>query len=188
MKLYYILSFLLILTLSVLNFHIHSEVFAQETDGKNDIYPAAGISTGLSTSGENPSLFEQLHSENEGKYEIIKLDKEFYSAFIKKQAVKRDNFLRAMFNRTLQGRGYIESAGSYQRYHRNYRIKIIDSESLSLNIKIYVFTDNEEYLKILKKGDLFEFKGQFIISTPLSSSRDSYIFDIVLEDGALVVE
>lgn len=129
-----------------------------------------------------------VYSQNEKEPEIIKLDKEFYSVFITKQAIERDNILRAMFNKTLQGRGYIESVGSYERYHKGFRIKIIDSESLSLNIKFYIFTDNEEYLNILKKGDLFEFKGQFIISTPLSSRRDSYIFDIILEDGSIVVE
>ena len=131
----------------------------------------------------------QVFSETREKpISVIQLNKEFYTNFSRSSPIERDILLNKMLNEVLQGRGYVESVEKIERYHRNYRIVAIESEALNLNIRFYIFTDNEEYPYLLKKGDFFDFKGQFIIYTPLSSRRDSYIFDIVLEDGALVVK
>lgn len=117
----------------------------------------------------------------------IILNKKFYSKFIKTEAIKRDLFFDEILNKILQARGIVEAVGTFKRYHRQVRI-IINSEIKKPSIQFFIFTDNEEYLSILNKGDIFEFKGQFVIYTPLNSARDSYIFDIILEDGALVVK
>ncbi len=120
--------------------------------------------------------------------ELIILNKDFYSNFFKIDPIKRDFYLDKMLNKILQGKGYVESVESYERYQKEYRIVIKDSEALNLNIRYNIFTDNRDYLTLLKKSELFEFRGQFIIYTPLNSRKDSYIFDIILSSGALIVK
>lgn len=120
--------------------------------------------------------------------EAIILNKLFYSNILKTSPIKRNLLIDALQNKIIQGKGYVELVESKERYHRRFRIIIIDSEAVNLNIRLYIFTNNEEYLKLLTKGDLFEFKGQFVTYTQLGTRRDSYIFDIILEDGALVVK
>jgi hypothetical protein len=124
----------------------------------------------------------------ETKSKVIQLNHEFYTDLIKSKALTRDILLNGMQGAIVQGRGYIESVEKNERYRRHFRITAIDTEASELNIRLYIFADNEEYLTLLKKGDSFDFKGQFVIFTPLNSRRDSYIFDIILEDGALSVK
>jgi hypothetical protein len=116
------------------------------------------------------------------------LGKDFYSQLAKTDLVRRDEVLDRMLNRLIQGKGYVESLEIHERYHKRFRIVLLDSEAAGLNIRFFLFTDGDSYQKILKKGDLVEFRGQLAVYTPLSSRRDSYIFDVVLEEGALVVK
>jgi hypothetical protein len=134
-------------------------------------------------------MSSQMFSEPLKKPEgIIQLNREFYSGFFNLKSLERDIFLNNFQDRIVQGIGYIESVDKIERYHRHVRITAIDKEAAGLTIKLYIFVDNEEYLTLLQKGDSFDFKGQFVIFTPLNSRRDAYIFDIVLEEGALSVK
>ncbi|MBN2402286.1 MAG: hypothetical protein JXN64_07780 [Spirochaetes bacterium] len=126
-------------------------------------------------------------SFSETKPAVIQLNHEFYANLLKSKALNRDILLNGMQGAIVQGRGYVESVDKMERYRRHYRITAIDNEALELNIRLFIFADNEEYLTLLKNGDSFDFKGQFVIFTPLNSRRDSYIFDIILEEGALSV-
>ena len=119
---------------------------------------------------------------------LIILNRAFYSNFIRMESIKRDFFLDNILNRIFQGKGYVDTVENFSRYNKKFRIVIRDSEALNLNIRYNIFTDKSDYFNMLKKSDIFEFKGQFIIYTPLNSRRDAYIFDIILIDGALVVE
>lgn len=116
------------------------------------------------------------------------LSKEFYANLQKSEPIRRDFILDGQLNKIIQGKGYVDSIDTTERYRRRFRIVVIGNETPNLNIIYYLFTDNEEYIKVLNKKDLFEFKGQFVIYTPLSSRRDSYIFDIIMEDGAILIE
>ncbi len=116
------------------------------------------------------------------------LGREFYAGLQNADPIQRDQYLESQLNMILTGKGYVQSIDSFNRYHRRYRITVISNQAENLNIIYYLFTDKEEYLKLVNKNDLFEFRGQFVIFTPLSSRRDSYIFDIIMEDGAIVVE
>ncbi len=113
---------------------------------------------------------------------------EFYAELQASQPIKRDYFLDARLNQVLEGKGKVVSVDSRGRYKRACRLTLSGQSAQAIAITYLVFTDRKEYLKMLKKDDVFEFKGQFVIYTPLNSARDAYIFDIILEDGALVVE
>lgn len=115
------------------------------------------------------------------------LDDKFYSDMQGVDPIKRDLFLDKILNKIVQGRGYVESVSSHRRYDRNFRIAVRNKEK-NHNVLFYIFSNNDQYVSILNKDDPFEFKGQFIIYTPVTSKRDLYIFDIILEDGAIVVE
>lgn len=127
-------------------------------------------------------------STDEKGNNLIVLNREFYSNFLKIDPIKRDFYLDKKLNNIIQGRGYVESVDIYERYQKKYRIIITDSEALNLNIRYNIFTNNRDYLTLLKKSELFEFSGQFVIYTPLNSRKDSYIFDIILGSGALIVK
>ncbi len=114
-------------------------------------------------------------------------DDKFYSEMLGIDPIKRDLFLDKILNKIVTGRGFVESVTSRRRYDRNFRITIRNKEK-NHNVLFYIFSDNDQYVSILNKDDPFEFKGQFIIYTPVNSRRDLYIFDIILEDGAIVVE
>ncbi|MDY6968357.1 MAG: hypothetical protein SVR08_06860 [Spirochaetota bacterium] len=118
----------------------------------------------------------------------IILNKEYYSSFKKLSPIKRDTFFDKTINNIIQGKGYIESVEEFGRYKRKYRIVLIAKEERNLNIRLFIFTNTVEYLQALKKGDIFQFNGQFVLYTPLNSKRDSYILDIILKDGSLLVE
>ncbi len=120
--------------------------------------------------------------------EVKILGVEFYTALQNTDPVKRDFFLAENVNKIITGCGYVQSVENWDRYRRRYRIVINAKDIKNLNLIYYVFTDNRDYLKILKKNDLFEFRGQLVIYTPLNSRRDSYILDVILEDGAVIVE
>ncbi len=128
-----------------------------------------------------------FQDEKKKPVDVIHLNREFYMNFLNTRVIERDILLGEMQDRIVQGRGYVDSVDKIDRYHRHIRITVIDNEAAGLNIRLFIFADNEEYISLLQKGDAFDFKGQFVVFTPLSSKRDAYIFDIILEEGALSV-
>jgi len=112
---------------------------------------------------------------------------DFFLELRKTDPVRRDGFLDGRINTSITGRGEVQSVEPLARYHRKFRIMMAAVGVENPRIILYVFTDRSDYLKILNKGDLFEFRGQLTVYTPLNARRDSYILDIVLEDGAVVV-
>ncbi|MBN2039051.1 MAG: hypothetical protein JW864_03355 [Spirochaetes bacterium] len=128
-------------------------------------------------------VFAQPVNKENVKY----LDNSFYKVFLNSSEIERDSLLSEFQNKIVQGRAYVESVDKFERYHRRFRITAIDKESNYLNIRLYLYTDNEEYFTLLKRGDQFDYKGQFVIHTPLSSRKDAYIFDIILEELALII-
>ncbi|HSV97295.1 MAG TPA: hypothetical protein VLM75_10215 [Spirochaetota bacterium] len=112
---------------------------------------------------------------------------EFYTRLQAAPVIRRDFFLDAHLNKIMVGRGRVIAVDTAGRYKRRYRI-MLAGLAVSPKITFYVYADGDDYRTLLSAGDLFEFKGQFVVYTPVNSSRDAYIFDIVMEEGAVVVE
>lgn len=110
------------------------------------------------------------------------------SQLLSTQPIRRDMFLDDTLNKIIAGEGYVDSVVKKNQYKKSFMVTVHDSKADKANIIYHVYTNDEEYVRVLVKGDTFEFKGQFVLYTPLNSRRDAYIFDIVLEDGSLVVE
>jgi hypothetical protein len=120
--------------------------------------------------------------------EVPVLDAEISATLESMAAIRRDFYLDSQLNKMLQGRGLVESVEESGRYRRKFRIKLSSVEKRSVALVYYIYTSNPEYQSMLSKGDIFEFRGQLVVYTPLNSRRDSYIFDVVMEEGALKVE
>lgn len=129
-----------------------------------------------------------IYSENKDKAdETVILDEKFFQELQNTGPLKRDQYLDRILNRIVQCRGYVDKVTDFKRYNRNFRI-ILKHKEKNNNITFYIFSENEDYKTVLNKDDIFEFKGQFVIYTPTDSRRNNYIFDVILEDGAVVVE
>jgi hypothetical protein len=112
---------------------------------------------------------------------------EFYARLEAAPPIRRDFFLDAHLNKLLSGRGRVISVDAAGRYKRRYRI-VLAGLAVSPKITFYLFADGDDYRGLLSEGDLFEFRGQFVVYTPLNTRRDAYIFDVVMEEGAVVLE
>jgi hypothetical protein len=118
------------------------------------------------------------------------LDLNFYNELYKTHPVLRDTYLDSRLNSIVAGRGQIQSVDIYQRLKKNYRLILVDRETMRSNMTItyHIYISDANVVSLLKKNELFEFSGQLVAYTPLSVKRDSYIFDIILEKGAMVFE
>ncbi len=122
--------------------------------------------------------------------EIVLLDKNFYMKLSGLHQMIRDDYLDEKINSMIQGRGVIISIEKKNRYNRDSRLIIIPAglKKYNLKIKYYIFLNDKTSISMLAENMTLEFKGQFMNYTPVNIKRNEYIFDIVLESGAVLVE
>jgi len=108
--------------------------------------------------------------------------------FLRIDLIRRDDFWKGKLNTILETEASIVSVENKTQFRRKYRITAVSGSENRILITYYIYTDNEEYIRILQPGEKFGFKGQFVMYTPLNTKRNAYVFDIILEDGAAVVE
>ncbi|MCU0846260.1 MAG: hypothetical protein MUD12_00050 [Spirochaetes bacterium] len=118
------------------------------------------------------------------------LNRDFYSSVSSVPAILRDEFMDRKLNGIVTARGRVKSVEEMKRYKKRYRVALNDADSARTGMTIiyYLFMDNRDSIAMLEKGALVEFSGQLMACTPLNTRRDSYILDIVLEKGAIVIE
>ncbi len=120
---------------------------------------------------------------------IVRIDAVFVSQILKTLPIDRDDLIDSYLEKIVVTKGYVERVIKKNIYKQQYCIELIDSLNNSgMNFKFHLYTENSEFSTLLDKGDLFEFKGQLVMYTPASLKKDIYVLDIILEDGALVVE
>ena len=132
------------------------------------------------------SLFVSVNYSPEGiASDPINLEKKFYEKFNSLPPIKRDDFLDTYLNTMVNCNGSFISADSSSRYGKDMRIVLADMEALKYNMHIrwYVFMESRQKKKLkLSKNDILKFRGSFAAYTPLNTSRNEYIFDIILTD------
>ena len=104
------------------------------------------------------------------------------------ELISRDDFWKRKLNTILESEARIVTVENKTQFRRKYRITAAAGSDSRMLITYYIYTDNDEYIKLLQAGEKFGFKGQFVMFTPLNTKRNSYLFDIILEDGAALVE
>lgn len=101
----------------------------------------------------------------------------------------RDAELYARRNSIVTTTITVDSVSTTTEFKKSWRIRGRSTGSTgSLTLWFNIYTANPEYETMLEQGSSYDFKGQCIFVTPLSVRRDAYVMDVILEDGALVVE
>ncbi len=120
----------------------------------------------------------------------IVFDEGFFSGFNAKQPIQRDAYLESLVNRIIIGRGRITSVTEKTRYKKRYRVVIESTDSVKYGQKIvfFLFLDNKNTVDLLAVDTQFEFKGQLMGVTPLTSKRNEFILDVIMMDGSTVIE
>ena len=120
----------------------------------------------------------------------IYINDEFYQNFLKTPPIHRDDFFEMKLNSIIHSKGVVSSIDMEKRYRKNFRLILLDGDAHKMNLKItyFVFIDNKDTVSMLSKEMVFEFSGQLMAYTPLSSKRDEYILDVTLQKGAIVIE
>ena len=125
-----------------------------------------------------------------GQEADIVFDNNFFREFNKKAAIQRDDVLEGMTNKIVIGRGKITEITSTQRYKKRHRVKIESSDSNAYGQKFifFVFIENKDMIDLLSIDSKFEFKGQLMGYTALSTRRNEYIIDIIIMDGSTIID
>ena len=125
-----------------------------------------------------------------GESAEVVLDAGFFKDLNSRQLIQRDELFENLINRIVIGRGMITDISVKARYKKKYRIVIESLDSAAFNQKFifYVFLDNKDTIELLNLDTRFEFKGQLMGYTPLSTKRNEYILDVILKDGSTVIE
>ena len=132
-----------------------------------------------------------IYSNNKNDLKgLVVLDRNFYLKLRKTSSIIRDNYLSSNLNKVVQTRGIIKKIDQVGRYNKKFRIILKDEVAryIKLNIEYYIFIDDEDSIKLLAENETFEFSGQLAACTPTNTKRDSYIFDIIFEKGAVIVK
>ena len=111
------------------------------------------------------------------------INEDFFQKINNTPPILRDNFFQTKLNKIFQCRGIIKDIDKKSRYKRNYRIILtdIDAEKYNFKITYYLYTENEDTIAMLVNDTVFEFSGQYMSFTPVSTKRNSYILDVILE-------
>jgi len=125
-----------------------------------------------------------------GQSAEVVFDAGFFKDFNSKQTIQRDDFFETLTNKVVIGRGIITAISVNERYKKKYRIIIESSDSSAYNQKFifFVFLENKDTIDLLNLNTKFEFKGQLMGFTPLSTKRNEYILDVIMMDGSTVIE
>ncbi|MGL4370870.1 MAG: hypothetical protein ACRCUT_14530 [Spirochaetota bacterium] len=119
---------------------------------------------------------------------VFSMNEAVISQYLKLSLMARDEFWKKKLNMILESKGTISAVEEKSQFRRRYRITVTSGTENKLLLVYYIYTDNEEYIKILQPGEIFGFKGQFVMFTPVNTKRNAYILDLILEDGATIIE
>ena len=120
----------------------------------------------------------------------LKLDSKYLKNLAGTRLIKRDEFIESGLNSLVSTSGKVISIDEMSRYRKNFRVIVEDSTAhrYKFTFTYYLFFENEEIATMVVPGEIFEFRGQLVSVTPLNSRRDSYILDIILETGSVVIK
>lgn len=132
--------------------------------------------------GTSPSIVDSQTHMNTGKFIF---DADFMKGFARMPAVSRDAVLESKLEFTIHFRGIVSAVDEEQRYRKRLRGIVVNdpADRADLKMKYYVFFNSDDSRIDIEQGGKFAFTGKFMSFTPLNTRRDSYIFDIVFENG-----
>jgi hypothetical protein len=121
------------------------------------------------------------------KAEVYSMDETFFSNMAADPLLKRDSRINSRLNLLIESDAVVIKVEDKIQYKRKVCIKASCTKN-KITLFYNIFSVNEEYKLLLESGSKLSFKGQLAAITPASTRRDVYLLDIILEEGALVVE
>lgn len=118
--------------------------------------------------------------------EVI-FDDQWYASLQNSDAIKRLLIFEALKNKVVKTKGQVIKVEESNLLKKKYRI-ILSVNLPKIKLLYYCYTDKADYIDLLQPQDTFEFSGQFVVATPLNTKVDTVVCDIILEDGAVVVQ
>lgn len=137
-----------------------------------------------------PGISMQVSGDLSAKEERILLDRSFYAEFRRLPRIKRDSFLEERLNAYVVARGLVTARAEKKLFGKNFRIVLYDpgAQALGIGIVYHLHTDDLNAIGMIPENGMFEFSGRLVAYTPISTKRESYILDVIMEKGAVVIE
>jgi hypothetical protein len=120
--------------------------------------------------------------------EIFSMNDRFLSELGSLELMKRDRFIAEKLNTIIEATGTVLTFEEHPQFRKKFRIVVTSGAGKSVTIIYNIYTENGDYAALLPEGQKFNFRGQYVMVTPVNSKRDLYIIDVILQDGAAVVE
>ncbi len=121
---------------------------------------------------------------------IVDLNTVFYNKMSSEPVILRDRFLDGILTRTVSGRGIIESFRKNKRYGKDLLIiaGYENPEKQQLEVKYHIHAGSDVDTSVLIPGKIIEFRGVFVLHTPLNTGRNRFIFDIILDKESYTIK
>jgi hypothetical protein len=120
--------------------------------------------------------------------EEFSVNEAFISSLAGMDLMKRDRYLFNRMNGIVESTAIVSAFDEKGQFRKRYRIVVKSAAIRGIIIQFNIFTENAEYGTLLASGQKFSFRGQLVMVTPVTTRRDYYIFDLILQDGAAVIE
>lgn len=122
--------------------------------------------------------------------EKLYINDDFFKEYRKVPDIMRDEYWKEKLNCIITARGTVTEIKACEKYKKKFCIKMNDNdaERYGQTFLYYVYIENKDSYEMLSVDEMFEFSGQLIAFTPLSVDRGKYIFDVLLEKGAILVK
>jgi hypothetical protein len=145
------------------------------------LFFAAFMVTGLSI---------EFSGDLSAREERALFNRAFFADLRRTPRIKRDLFLEERVNSLIVARGIIAGTSEKNAFGKRFRVVLKDPEAGALGISIvyHLYTDSLHSMEMLPEQRLFEFSGRLVAYTPTSTKRESYILDVIMEKGAVVIE
>lgn len=118
---------------------------------------------------------------------VHSMDSAFFAALASDPMIDRDSRIQSRLNSIIEGVAAVTKIEQRSQYKK--KVCIVASATQSKITIIYnIYTENPDFGELLQPGQKMSFKGQMVSVAHVNTRRDTYIVDIILEDGAAVVE
>ncbi len=118
--------------------------------------------------------------------EGIVVNSAFFKKFNRTHPLHRDKFLENSLTGVIIGQGLVTGVEERNVFKKKYQITMEQKGLGKIKFIYHIFLSNT--VELLKKGDLFEFKGQCVGITPIDTMRRIYIIDIIFKEGSTIIK
>ncbi|MDA3899382.1 MAG: hypothetical protein PF637_02550 [Spirochaetes bacterium] len=124
----------------------------------------------------------------EGETSAVVTINEFHEAVSKEPAISRMNYFNSFVGSRVRGHGVVVTSKTANRYNSHYQISV---RSLDTKSRITIICNLYSSNSLIQSGIVgkkLTFSGRLLLVTPVDSSRQTFILDILLDEAAIRIE